>query len=610
MQLTPTAFGIWSGGRFMHFGVDLGDEKLKQLVRSAYDAGVRTFVTADVYGEGDADSLLGEALAEVDRNTYCLVGAVGHDFYGTERVYDAFPRFTDPSLRGPKDYATYLRTAAEKSLKRLRTDRFDMLMLHNPDHTGYTHENVWKGMEALKKDGLTELLGVAPGPANGFTLDVIDCFERYGELIEWAMLILNPLEPWPGNLALPAAKKHNVKVLTRVVDYGGLFLGGLKPGMRLARHDHRSFRPAGWVEAAEPKMQRYREIAGEYGMTLLQLASRWNLANPAVESVVPTLLQEASPDAPRIEDLIKELAAVPQQKELSAAHVEEMGKLGDNSNCMTLKGGSSQYVGEPIGDQWPLTPELRDVGKRWKIEPDRELYYAGDDRDIREKGAPVHGVPQTSTRRRFLQLLCYGGCQDPAALAKVLDGSSLPYVLYLDANDPQGVGILFIVEDPDDLATKAREALNHDAFTALSPKPALTMIGRTYSSGREPDLEDWLLHKPLRTALEPNNRWAIWYPLRRKGEFETLPKAEQGKILFEHAMIGRTYGKAGFADDIRLACHGLDVNDNEFVLGIMGPDLYPLSKLVQTMRGTVQTSKYMASLGPFFVGRVFKQSKR
>ena len=53
-------------------------------------------------------------------------------------------------------------------------------------------------MAALRDAGLTRALGVAPGPANGFTLDVIDCFERFGDRIDWAMVILNPLEPWPG----------------------------------------------------------------------------------------------------------------------------------------------------------------------------------------------------------------------------------------------------------------------------------------------------------------------------------------------------------------------------------------------------------------------------
>ena len=134
------------------------------------------------------------------------------------------------------------------------------------------------------------------------------------------------------------------------------------------------------------------------------------------------------------------------------------------------------------------------------------------------------------------------------------------------------------------------------------------MIGRTYSTGREADLEDWLLVKPKRNALNPEWPWAIWYPLRRKPEFELLPKSEQGKILGEHALIGRNYGQAGYAADIRLACYGLDKNDNEFVLGLLGSELYPLSRLVQDMRKTQQTAKYIQSLGPFFVGKVYWQS--
>jgi chlorite dismutase len=68
------------------------------------------------------------------------------------------------------------------------------------------------------------------------------------------------------------------------------------------------------------------------------------------------------------------------------------------------------------------------------------------------------------------------------------------------------------------------------------------------------------------------------------------------------------YGRADLAHDIRLACHGLDRNDNEFLVGLVGADLYPLSRIVQDMRKTQQTSRYMQSLGPFFVGRACWQS--
>src|SRR3954466_15617613 len=220
-DLTHTAVGTWSGGRFMHFGEPLDDDRLAALVRPG--GGISTVITADAYGAGDADALLGRALAGLPRGDYCLVGAVGHDFYAGEREgAKGFPRFTDPRLRSPDAYAGYLRMAAERSLERLGAERFDLLLLHNPDRTGYTSAAVWEGMAALRDAGLTRLLGVAPGPANGFTLDLIDCFERFGELIDWAMIILTPLEPWPGELVLGAAGAHGVRTITRVADYGGL----------------------------------------------------------------------------------------------------------------------------------------------------------------------------------------------------------------------------------------------------------------------------------------------------------------------------------------------------------------------------------------------------
>ena len=134
------------------------------------------------------------------------------------------------------------------------------------------------------------------------------------------------------------------------------------------------------------------------------------------------------------------------------------------------------------------------------------------------------------------------------------------------------------------------------------------MFGRTYSTGREADLEDWLLRKPRRAALNPQWPWAVWYPLRRKPEFALLTREEQGKIFAEHAKIGSAFGQAGFASDIRLACHGLGANDNEFILGIVGPELYYLSALIQEMRKSQQTARYIHSMGPFFSGWVCWQS--
>lgn len=366
-----TAIGTWSGGRFLHFGEAIEEERLVSLLRPG--GGIDTVLTADAYGQGEADRVLGQALAGVSREEYSLVGAVGHDFYEGEREGPkGFPRFTDPRLRKPDQYGSYLRMATEASLERIGAERFDLLLLHNPDRIGYSSEVVWDAMAALREAGLAARIGVAPGPANGFTLDLISCLERFGDRIDWAMIILNPLEPWPGELCLDAAERHDVKVLTRVVDYGGLFWGDLRPDTQLAKYDHRSFRPEGWIEAGLAKLDQLLPIAERNKLTPMHLACQWNLVHPAVESVAPTLIQEIGEDACPIEAKRVELANLPDQR-LTDEDVAEIRAIGDNTGCMALKGASPEHEGEERPDRWPLTDDLTSVGTRWGIDPNRDL---------------------------------------------------------------------------------------------------------------------------------------------------------------------------------------------------------------------------------------------
>jgi aryl-alcohol dehydrogenase-like predicted oxidoreductase len=356
----------------MHFGEPIEEERLEALLRPG--AGIDTLLTADVYGQGAADELVGRALSGVARDDYCLVGALGHDFYSGERQgARGFPRFTDPALRGPSGYADYLRMATERSLERCGVDSFDVLLLHNPDRIGYTSEVVWDALAALRDEGLAGAIGVAPGPANGFVLDLIDCLERFGDRIDWAMTILGPLEPWPGELALPATVVAQVNVITRVVDYGGLLWGGLRSADGLGERDHRSFRPQGWIERGRERIDRLRPIAERLGLTPLQLACQWNLAHDAVACTVPTLIQEVGDDAQPIEAQRAELAATPADVMLSTAEVNEIRAIGDNSGSMALKGGAPDHEGDERPDRWTLTPELIAAGTRWGIEPERDL---------------------------------------------------------------------------------------------------------------------------------------------------------------------------------------------------------------------------------------------
>jgi chlorite dismutase len=224
--------------------------------------------------------------------------------------------------------------------------------------------------------------------------------------------------------------------------------------------------------------------------------------------------------------------------------------------------------------------------------------------DLSEKGRG--GV--SMNRRLYMQFLAYGGCRATDALIAALQEAGIDAALYADLNDPQGIGLLTLSEDPDFFVTRQRRFLNSPPFDALAPKPEYTMFGRTYAIGYEADLERTLIGRPRGRVLDPAWPWAIWYPLRRVKSFELLPDAEKGRILGEHGNIGQTFGKADLATDVRLACHGLDKNDNDFVIAVLGHELHPCSAVVERMRKTQQTGKWLESLGPFFVGKVIWQA--
>jgi len=227
--------------------------------------------------------------------------------------------------------------------------------------------------------------------------------------------------------------------------------------------------------------------------------------------------------------------------------------------------------------------------------------------DLSEKGMS-NGEQTSMDRRLFMKFTAFGDCADAAAAGKALQDAGLEGALYLDTNDPHGIGLMALSEDPEVFVSTLRDVLSRPPFSTMTHKPEFDMLGRTYTIGYEPNLEETLFDKPRYKIQNPEFPWAVWYPLQRAKGFYVLPQDKQRQILAEHGSIGRRYGSAGLAADVRLACHGLDKNDNDFVIGLLGPNLFPLSAVVQEMRKTEQTSQYLDSLGPFFVGRVAWQS--
>jgi chlorite dismutase len=231
--------------------------------------------------------------------------------------------------------------------------------------------------------------------------------------------------------------------------------------------------------------------------------------------------------------------------------------------------------------------------------------------DVSERAGHHTGNPQVLQTRLFMQLLVFDCTRaSPDAVietaARALAARGAKAVLYEDVNAPRGVGVLSYSEDPQDFVTRVRPALQSlDA----DPRPDFTMLGRTYATGYEPDLRYWLLDRPVETVCNELWPWAVWYPLRRSGPFNRLDGREQAAILKEHGTIGRAYGAQDLAHDIRLACFGLDARDNDFVIGLVGKDLQPLSHVVQAMRKTRQTAEFMAQMGPFFIGHAARRVK-
>jgi chlorite dismutase len=236
--------------------------------------------------------------------------------------------------------------------------------------------------------------------------------------------------------------------------------------------------------------------------------------------------------------------------------------------------------------------------------------------DVNEYGGKKEGVKQAMNRRLFMQLLVFRVPTDErtspdlvgSELVKTLRDRKIPGVVYADAMDPRSIGLLTWGEDPSVFVQKVRPLFGEASLAHVQLRDEYAMIGRTYGTGHEPDLEWTLLKRPIENVTNEGTRWHVWYPLRRKGSFAKLEPIDQSHILREHAALGIAYGQAQLATDVRLACHGLDAGDNEFVIGLVGKDLHPLSHLVQAMRKTRQTSEFIDKMGPFFVGYVLGTS--
>ena len=585
MSMDPSriAFGLWnsaSPGRAQ-------PGQHEALVRVALENGIRTFITSDAIESGAADRGLGAALTATGlRNECFIVGCIGATSGGHGGDYGGGGgSFAD---RPDSDFAQAVRDAVGAMLQRTGTGHLDLLLLESPSRNGFRSEALWQAMAQVKADGLTRAIGIAPGPANGYALDLLGFLDRFGEQIDAAMIVYNPLEPWPGELILTSAKQKGVQLIGRE--------SAPAPGPMAGRAN----------EERGLRMAKVFELAGRRGIDGWQLSTTWTTTPEAVISYAPRLLPSATQS---VEDTIRALSLAALQEPPS--HIPEafpeLRQIGENKGRVALKGGTQQFLGKPQAEQWPLDEELAATADRHGLVLDRDYFCASDPRDLRDFGMPVQGIPQAIDRRLYMQLQVVTGIANRSQVVAEVREAGAAAVLYADLNDPRGVGVLLWDEDPLRLSAKAEALHSLPSLGAGQLRPEFTMLARSYAFGREDDVTFWLTKRPIDVATYPNRPWAVWYPLRRKPGFYRLPKDEQAEMLREHGLIGHNFGSAGYATDIRLECFGMDPADNEFVLGLLSDRLDWLSRLVKEMRSTRQTGEFMDHLGPFFVGHTLYQ---
>lgn len=330
------------------------------------------------------------------------------------------------------------------------------------------------------------------------------------------------------------------------------------------------------------------------------------LSDKLDESKEPDAQQQAS--AKPVDEATELLKAAEQEAdELDHDHVgAEDLLLGIIKNTKSVAGGVLEAFGVQLESAREEVQKAVEKGRdRAESSKGANANESSDGQiELSEKGRDPDGKPITLNRRLFMQFMAFTGSADDVVAA--CKRNSLQAVVYADVNDTNGVGVMFYCEDPGYLFETAQPALQK---INIQQKQSFTMLGRTYSIGYENNLEEVLIRQPVKRICDPKNAWGVFYPLRRSGMFERESKDSQRKMLMEHGGIGHAFGRAGLATDIRLSAHGLNTEDHDFVIGLLGEKLFPLSAVVQRMRRTRQTSEFIEAMGPFFVGKAIWQPK-
>lgn len=316
IKVSEIGFGAWTIG-LDWWGKKIEEDEAKRMLKKAYDVGINFFETADMYGKGKSEKLIGEVFKGM-RNEIVISSKYGYDFSNVQQIgHSELPQHFDQK---------FTEKALEASLERLQTDYIDSFGMHNPKIDQIRNDEPFETFDKLIKEGKMKTGQVALGPAIGWTQEGLEAMDR--ENVSSVQTVYNVLEQTPGNELLEKAERNNVGILVRVPDASGILTGKVTAETVIPSNDHRKDRKLEWRREALKKVEQFRPIAERNGWTITEFAIKFILSKNAIASVLPTVVS--------VEE-IESFAAISDGNYLNSTDMKEITDLYNTWPAYELK---------------------------------------------------------------------------------------------------------------------------------------------------------------------------------------------------------------------------------------------------------------------------------
>ncbi len=280
ISVSEIGFGAWSIA-LDWWGKKIESDEALRMIKKAHDLGINFFETADMYGKGKSEELLGKALAGI-RNDVIISTKYGYDFNGVEQIgHRELPQRFDEE---------FTKRALGDSLTRLKTDHVDVYGLHNPKLHHIRDDSIFDLLDQFVSEGKVRTCQVALGPAIGWAQEGLEAIKRTN--INAIQTVYNILEQTPGNELMESAVQHDSSILVRVPEASGILTGKVNADTKIDERDHRSVRKGEWIRSALQKVEELRHIAEQNELTITELAIKFILSKKGFASVFPTVVSE------------------------------------------------------------------------------------------------------------------------------------------------------------------------------------------------------------------------------------------------------------------------------------------------------------------------------